>query len=161
MDINERMDIGYELNGGDGAWLVYEPYVALCFGFLDKFMEQIFVLMKDFDINFMETAIKDTLYVGMRQCIELMMGKNMDVLAGACVRFAGLWEWFKPSTMPRTSSLSRTATRLEKQRQRVRKAKFQMQLKALLFGNLLSAAVELWRPTVSEVFRQFGSTGTH
>ena len=46
--------------------------------------------------------------------------------------------WFKLSTMPRTSSGTRTLTRLDRQRQRVRKAEVRMQLKALLFASWIS-----------------------
>ena len=155
ININMTEEIRYELNGD--VWLV-QPYAEMYLDFLDKLVDKVFVFMEDVDIKDMQVAMEKTLKDGMRQFLGLMSVERMWmcwlVTMGTLLAMShlgqwmmglgtSLWmnhfrRWFKRSTMPRTSSWTRTFTRLDRQRQRVRKAEFQMQLKALLFASWIS-----------------------
>ena len=154
-ELNATQVMEYESNGG-GALATMNRCFLYILDFVDSDYEQLFLYLEDFDfVMEVEIAVRN-LFSFMRHVMELMSVERawmcwlitmMSILLGSHL---GLSRWFEDGMVGTSRSSTSSLTRTTRNRMRVRRAQWKMQLKAMLFASWIPCCQGMEGATAGE-----------
>ncbi|CAL1141687.1 unnamed protein product [Cladocopium goreaui] len=154
-ELNATQVMEYESNGG-GALATMNRCFLYILDFVDSDYEQLLLYLEDFDfVMEVEIAVRN-LFSFMRHVMELMSVERawmcwlitmMSLLVGSHL---GLSRWFEDGMVGTSRSSTSSLTRTTRNRMRVRRAQWKMQLKAMLFASWIPGCQGMEGATTGE-----------